>query len=504
MGKSSIFIMIFILLSKVLGFARDVVLSSYYGVSNVSDAYLLSMSIPVTLFTFIGVSIATIYIPMYNEIEKNESKESASSFSMSILLPVVTLSFIIALFTFFNSKIVVKLFAFGFEGETLALASDFTKILSTSFLFIGLKHLINAHLKVKGVLASPFLVGVPRNIIIIGAIVFSETFGVKVLFWGSVLAIISEFVTLSILLRCKRIKFFSKPKIKVSYILEFCKLSIPVMLGTSVSIINRLIDRNMASLIISGGISVLNYAVRLNQFIQGLFVVSITTVIFPAFSKHVVNDDESKLTELAQKSMNYIVFGLLPTCMGFIIFSNEIITLVYGRGSFTGEAIKLTSDALRFYSFSLVFVGLREVLIKIYYAKKNTKTPMINSSIGVTINIILNLILANFIGLNGLPIATTISSVVIFTLMYTDIKRRYNLKITLVSLSNLKIVLATLVMGTGSYMLFNNLINQFDLSLSMLITVVSAVILFIILSLLLGSIQALELFDKIKVRVLKR
>src|SRR5690606_26414608 len=125
------------IISKILGFGREITLSYFYGVSNISDAYLISSTIPTFVFALIGTGLAASYIPMYNKIAKEGGDLSANKFTNNLINLIIVGSTLIIIFTLIFTKPIVKLFASGFDNETLGLAVTFTRISILGIYFSG-------------------------------------------------------------------------------------------------------------------------------------------------------------------------------------------------------------------------------------------------------------------------------------------------------------------------------------------------------------------------------
>ena len=159
-----------------------------------------------------------------------------------------------------------------------------------------------------------------------------------------------------------------------------------------------------------GGISALNYANRITIFAQGIFVLSISAVLYPRISKLAV---QNKITEM-KKSLSSAVTGIsllmLPSAAGMIIFSQPIVRLLFKRGAFDDISLGLTASALTFYSIGIIGWGIGEVALRVYYALQDTKIPTILAAVGILLNIMLNVVLSSYMGIGGLALATSIAS----------------------------------------------------------------------------------------------
>ncbi|NLL49354.1 MAG: hypothetical protein GX249_12320 [Firmicutes bacterium] len=150
--------------------------------------------------------------------------------------------------------------------------------------------------------------------------------------------------------------------------------------------------------------------------------------------------------------MNLLV---IPSTVGVMVLSREIVVLLFGRGAFTPEAIDLTASALFYYSVGMTAFGLKDVLIRAFYALQDTKTPIMNATIAVIINIVLNIVLSRFLGIGGLALATSIAGIVSTFLMFITLRKKigpFGLREAVISF--VKISAASLVMGGIAYATF--------------------------------------------------
>lgn len=461
--------MLITLLSKILGFGREVFISYYYGATNISDAYFISLTIPVVIFSFIGTSVTTGYIPMYSNISKEVNERESYRFTniliTTTLLICTILVFVVQIFT----EPIVKTFASGFQGDTLELSILFTRVTIFGIYFSGMIFIINGFLQIKDKFIVPALLGFVYNIAIIISVHLSTKIDIIALSYGLVF---SSFIQLMILILFIRKEGFSVKIItdfKNGYLLKFAKITFPLIFGISITQINVLVDKTLASRIAVGGISALNYADRLNSFILSTVVMSITVVIYPMMSRVVTNNDIASLKKIISESVVTISVLLIPSTIGAIYFSRELVDILFARGAFDTNALGLTSSALMFYAIGMLGMGLREVLSRVFYSMQDTKTPVKNATIGMLINIILNIILSRYLGIGGLALATSIAATFTTILLFISLRKKiggFGLKE--ISISIVKVIFASLTMGALSKFSFNYLMNSFSQSLALL------------------------------------
>ena len=464
--------MIITLLSKLFGFVRDIALSYFYGTSDISDAYLISLTIPTVLFAFIGTGISTGYIPIFSKIEKNDGIEASNRFTNNLVNIFIILCTVVILLGLIFTTPLVKIFASGFEGKALELTIHFTRLSFFGIYFTFLIYIFSAFLQVKGNYIVPALVGFPMNLIVIISIFASHQRNVMYLPIGMVLGLFFQFLMLILFAKKMGYKYKYITDFKDKHLINMLYLSMPVIIGVSVNQINVLVDRTIASRIIIGGISAMNYANRLNVFILGIFVSSISTAIYPKISEKVAESNLVGLKELLSESVNLINMMIIPATVGAMLFSEPIVMLLFGRGAFDITAITITSSAMFFYSIGLIGFGLREILSRVFYSMQDTKTPMKNAVIGVFFNIILNIILSKYMGIGGLALATSIAAIVTTILLFISLRKKIGpFGMNQISISFLKILIASLFMGVFAKLCFNYLTSIISQNLSLLISI---------------------------------
>lgn len=475
MKKTALIIMLITIISKVFGFARELTLAYFYGASSVSDAYLVSITIPNSIFALIAAGLVAGYIPMYSKIMEDDGEVVANRFTSNLINILIAFSTIMIILGLLFTEQIVKVFAVGFTGETLALAVSFTKITLLAIYFIGIITIYSGFLQIKGNYYIPALIGFPLNLIIILSIVISPYTNVLVLAIGFIIAILAQLLLLIPFMR----KYNYRPKlvfdIKDKHIKRLAYIAIPIIIGVSVNQINVIVDRTLASQIVVGGISALNYAQKLNGFVQGLFVLSITVVLYPIISRMAVKKDMVGFKGALAESITGINLLVIPATVGFMLFATPIVSILFSRGAFGADALVLTSYALFFYSIGMIGIGLREVLTRAFYSLQDTKTPVINATIGVVLNIVLNIILSRYMGIGGLALATSIAAIFTSGLLFISLRKKIGpLGIKQISISFLKIILASLIMGLLAKLSFNyftaGLLSQ-NLSLLIAITI---------------------------------
>lgn len=483
MKKTALILMFITIISKVFGFIGEIVLSYFYGASSISDAYLVSLTIPSVLFSLIGVGISTGYIPVYSSIIKEKGKDRGYRFTNNLISFLMIICLILIILTLSFTKEIVLLLASGFTGDTLKLAIAFTRIAILSVGFSGLIYIFNGYLQVNEDFFSPAIMVIPFNIVILFSIIISAKINVIILSLGHTLAIAIQFLLLIPSIYRKSYKYCFTLDKGDKYLKKTLILIIPIIIGSSVHQINRLIDRAFASNITIGGVSAINYAYKLEAFILDVFVMTLVTIMYPMISKMASEKNIEDFKKIISQTMVGISVFVIPASLGGMIFAQPIVELLFGRGAFDSKAIFMTSNALCFYSLGMIANGLREVLLRGFYSLQGIKVPLTNAIIAIGLNTILNLLLYKPLGIGGIALATSIALILSTLLLFISFKRRIgDFGLKTIVLTFFKIIIASGIIAIISKSLYNALEGLIGGNLSLIISVgIGAGIYFIII-----------------------
>ncbi len=425
-AKAALGLMIAILLAKILGFGRELTLASVYGASGTSDAFLVAMNIPAVIFTAIGTSLGTAFIPIYCDVKSNLGEDGAKKYTNNVFNIVVLICIVISIIGVIFTPQIVKLFAVGFEGETFKQAIYFTRVMTLGMAFLGMSYIMMAYLQVNDNFIIPGLMPIPYNILIIASIIISAKVDSNLLPWGALIGLLLQFLFQLPFAMKKGYRYRPYVNFKDEQMKKMIWLIAPVLIGVAVNQINSIVDRTIASTLVTGSISALNYATKLNQFVMGIFIVSISSVIYPVLSKLSTEDNKEEFNKSIVKSVNTVSLLVIPISVGAIILANPIVKLLFERGEFDARATEMTAIALVFYSIGMIGFGLRDILGKVFYSLQDTKTPMINGIIAMFVNIVLNILFVKFTNMQlaGLAFATSISALITIALLFISLRKK--------------------------------------------------------------------------------
>ena len=442
----------FTILSRILGYIRDILIAVFLGASIFADAFFVAFRLPNTFRRlFAEGTFNAAFIPSYTSA-RIKSKKKGKIFADEVLsLLLLILLFIVTIAEIFTPYL-IYLIAPGFIEDSFkfSLAIELTRITFPFLLFVSLSSffsgILNSNNKFAAAAAAPIFL----NLVLISFILFSyfqNLNTVKLLSYGVTLAgIFQLFFLFYVTYNFYKPSFKLKLRISKNVKFFFKKL-LPSVLSSGVTQINILVGTIIASFQ-AGAVSYLYYADRVYQINLALAGIAVGTVSLPALSKSIKSKNYFKTFDIQNKSIQLSLLLSIPASLGLILASEEIVTGLFGYGSFTLADVEITSRALSFFGFGVVAFALIKILSNFFFARDNTKVPFYISALIVLLNIFISLSFFNQIGFLIIPVATSISTwigVVIF--LYILIRKNFiNLKMELFK-NIIKILISSLIMS---------------------------------------------------------
>jgi putative peptidoglycan lipid II flippase len=387
------------LISRISGFIRDILFANYFGANANTDAFFVAFKIP-NFFRrlFAEGALSQSFIPVFQEFRINKSK-LLKEFVQNIFGNLfVVLLIIVALGMYFSEEL-TYLFAPGFANDELNLASEMLFITFPYLLFISLTALcagiFNSHDRfiLSGI--TPFFL----NLSLIFFTIFSSSLFVIPIISLSYGLLVGGVLQLAIQLPLMyKLGFLSIPKINFynQGSMKVIKLMGPAILGTAAVQINLLIDTIVASLLVAGSISWLYFSDRLIELPLAIFGIAISIVILPVLSGHFQKKETSLYSNVLTKSVRLAMLIAIPSMCGLAILSGSIVSTLYMYGNFLISDVNMTVLSLIAYSLGLPAFIFLKILVTAFYSRQDTKTPVIYSLIGISINILSNLTILYF------------------------------------------------------------------------------------------------------------
>ncbi|KLE16726.1 murein biosynthesis integral membrane protein MurJ [Clostridium sp. C8] len=445
--KATFIVMLMTILSRVIGFGRDMLAAYHFGVEGSYDIYVASVAIPESVFMIVGLAISTTFIPILSEIRHNENKDEMFKFSNNVVTILSILSIVVIVLGLIFTKEIVNIFVPKFTKEQIELTIFLTRITLINIILLCVNACFASILQVCEDFIVPSLLGLFFNIPIIVYLVFFAEVSIIGLTIANVLGNLLRVLVQIPSLYKQGYRFKLYIDLRDEKLRSMIILILPVIVGAGANSINMLVDKSLASGLNTGAMASLEYSQRIVTFANTAITTSIVSVIYPLMANRLNAGDKQGFIKYLTKSIIIICLFLIPITFGMLFLSKEIVTVFYERGKFDSSAVVLTSMALFGYSLQLPFAGIRDILNSSLFSMKKTKVTTINGIIGVVINIALSIILSKYMGVLGIAIATSVSSLVIALLLLNSTKEvvgSFNISEVIIKIS--KIILSSTLM----------------------------------------------------------
>ena len=416
---------ILLLISKPLGFLREMTVAAYYGATSQTDAYNMAVNIISLSSAVISAGIAAVIIPAYNHKLLQKNKDEADSFANNILWITSLFYVLISIAGIIFAPALIKIFAPKFDAETTALTVKILRIIFIFTVFINISNYMSSVAKIYNkfnvtVIAGYFFTALT----VVFTVFFAKYIGVYALVLSYILFLLIQVLILIFSLR-KVFKFKAVLNFTDGGLKEIIKLSAPVYVSVAVWEINSVINRIFASGLIEGSISAMDYADRLRGLPDGIITSAVITVMFPLLSQYAAKKDFYNLKSAAVKTVSLLFCALSPIITVSLYYAREITRTVYERGAFTPDKTELTANIFIFAVISLAFSGGAVLLSNTFYSMRDTKSPRTAAIIMIACNIILNFIFVRYMRAAGLALATSIAFFIYFIILLVKFRLKY-------------------------------------------------------------------------------
>ena len=441
------------LVSRLLGLVRDRILAGTFGAGDELDIYYAAFRIPDLVFSLLVVgAISAGFIPVfvsYLNKDKEKSWHLANSVLNIMVLALVVASGILIIFT----PWLMKLLAPGFSPEKLALTIPLSRVMFLSPLFLALSAVFGGILQSFRRFLAYSLGPIMYNLgIIFGVLFFIKPFGLIGLAYGVVLgSFLHALIQIPTAYLCG---FRWQPvfDFKFEGVKRIFKMMPPRIVNLSLYQITTLVITFIASFLAVGSIAIFSLAYNILSFPLGIFGVSFTIASFPRLSESAQEKDKDSFVKTFSATLRQILFFVLPSSVILIVLRTQIIQVIFGTGRFGKEDIIITAQTMAYLSISLFAQSLIPLFMRGFFAWEDTKTPLLTSFLATLIVIPLAWYWSLSLGVVGLALAITVSSIFHLILLFIFLKK----KIGFLDLGNIlsstsKILIASLSAGLVIY-----------------------------------------------------
>jgi putative peptidoglycan lipid II flippase len=415
------------LVSKILGVIRDRVLAGTFGAGDTLDAYYAAFRLPDTIYGLLVLgALSAGFIPIFTDYlmrREDESHEAAWRLANellgifgAILLGATALMSLLA-------PVIVPAITPGFHGDKLELTIALSRVMFLSTFLLGLSAVMGGVLQGTKRFFAFAIAPLFYNLgIILGALFFVRLWGPMGLAVGVVLGaglhLASQYLPVS------GLGFKLKPRLHASDggIKNIAKLSAPRVLSLAVTQLDLTIATVIASTLAAGSVSVMNFASNLQSVPYSFIGVSYAVAAYPSLSRLAVKEDRVRFIENVNGVVRQILFFAVPAAIILLLLRAQVVRVVLGTGRFDWTDTVATADALALFAISIAFQSVSPLLIRAFYALKDSSTPLLVGLIAVGADIIGNITLSKTLGVPGLALAFSISSGIQVALLWVMLR----------------------------------------------------------------------------------
>ena len=476
--NASVIVSVIVVIGKVTGFARDAVIAAFYGVNWQTDAFFFAQNMPSMIFPAVCSSLSTAFISLYVSHSIKKGEKSGERYASRMLISSILIAVALSILALVFAPWIVPVFSPGFTEEQTILTIHLTRLTMGSFVLVMVQYMLTAILNSKKLFYGAQFAALFYNLSIILITIFlGHGQSMEVLTLTVVIGNMLQVVMLIAFIWKKFDFTLENPFHKETK--ELIKIAAPILFGNSIVQLNNIVDNILASYLESGAVSALSYSSNLNRFVTGVFITTLSTVIYPSLSESFANNNLKRFNDELIKSLTLLPIVILPISIITAIYADDIVKIVYERGSFDISATKLTAEALAFYAGMYVFTSIQEIITRAFYALKDMKTPMVNAAIAVAANSVFSIILSKIIGIGGIALGTTISSALASVILLISIKKKLSdIKFNLIYNTVIKVIISAAVMITILLLTKNMLIYLSPLIRFVVVTIIGFLIYF--------------------------
>lgn len=518
--KAAWIIAVVTIVSKLIGFVRDIIIANYYGAAMVSDAYYYAYQIPSLSLILLGgvggpfhsatVAIFSKLIPNLQEKPSEHVNKLYSTFMTATIIFFLALSAIMFIFP----RQIMGLIISGGSPDMINLAATHLKIMTPLLVIGGIVGIYYGILIIYRQFMLPNLSPIIMSLAIIGVVIAapSDQKGYA-LAWattiGAVLQLIIQYPNIRKLgYKLKpNFAFTNNPEFK-----EICELLFPAVLSSTVGQIHIYVDMFFTSSISEGAWTAIGYANRVFQFPVGILVTAFLVPLFPIFAKLVADKDYNGIKNYFNKGVGVLFFGAIPIIIGILVVGMDAVRLVFERGLFDEKATFMVTEALWFLSVSIIPYVFRDSITRVYYSFNDSKTPFVVAFSSIVLKLVLNYVLISkmHFGIGGITLSTSLVTLFNACVLGMFITKKMDMDYKSLFINLLKMVVAGVITGGICYLCafeFDKFVHlakvPFEIIKITFIAVVCMVI-YIPLNLLFKMEYAGELFNRLSAKLVRK
>ncbi len=418
----------FTLASRLVGLLRDRLFAAHFGPSEVLDAYYAAFRLPDLLFNLLILgTLSAAFIPVFTEYFVKDHEEANTVANTILNISFLFMAALCGVLYLFVPQLTHAL-APGFVGEQYENTVSLTKIFLLSPIIFTVSNVFTSMLQSLKRFLLVSIAPIIYNLgIIFGIIFLYPRFGVTGLAYGVLLGALGHMaIQIPGILKTgfvfKPILDFKHPALK-----KFLSLFLPRIIGVESSQVSLLIASIIGSTLVTGTITVFNFANNLQAVAVGVFGLSFAVAAFPTLAEQFSEKNEQKFAESLGNTAVHILFFVVPISVLIILLRNQIVSVLFLTGKFDIEAAKLTANTLGVFAISIFSQSLAPLYARAFYARHNTITPVLASLTALVLNALGSFYLGQRFGVLGLVAGFSFASIVQVSLLFFLLKTKMHI-----------------------------------------------------------------------------
>jgi putative peptidoglycan lipid II flippase len=453
------------LLSRLLGFVRDAMIAWCFGTGFGADAFLAAFRIP-NLFRrlFAEGSLSSAFVPVLTETLWKSGHAEARSLAAAAARMLAGLLIVLCLVGMAAAPWIVRLMTPGFAEPKLDLTVSLARIMFPYLFAAGMAALCMGTLNVFGNFAAPALAPALFNIAMIVSILVAAPLAGRPEYALALAVLIGGAVQLAL-----QLPFLARHQIPVwrrarafhPALARVARLMVPAVLGGAAYQINVLVGTLLASFLPEGSVSYLYYAERLLEFPLGVVAMAGATAVLPSLAREAAAGDAAALRSTFGYAFRMVSFLTLPAMAGLILLGEPIVVLLFQRGEFGAESVRLTTQALLYYALGLWAFSAVRIVVAAFFALQDSRTPVRVATMSILANVVLGVVLMRPLAHGGIALAASLASFLNLALLLLALRKKLTaVDWRAIGASLGRSLVSTLVMAAGVAFMARTVMGQ--------------------------------------------
>ncbi|MGI8801869.1 MAG: murein biosynthesis integral membrane protein MurJ [Solirubrobacteraceae bacterium] len=453
-------------LSRIAGLVREIVASSYFGVTGRFSAFTIAFQVPnLVRALFADAALSAAFVPVFTELLEQKRRQEAFRLASTLLFVILIVLGAITAFFILAAGLVMPLFiGHTFDHQLTTLTVGLSQVLFPIVVLLGINGLVVGILQTYDHFSIPAIAPVVWNLVIIVVLIalrghFHGQDQIYAYAIGVLAGTVVQLAMAVVALRRIDFRFEFAFDWRDERVRRVLRLMVPVCLGLGIINFDLLINSSLGTLVSQEAPRAIDAAFRIYMLPQGMFSVAVATVLFPALSAFAARRDIDGLRAAMSNGLRQINLLLVPAAAFIVVLSTPIVRLVFQHGSFGAPDTQRVSTALFWFAFSLPFSGLNLMLTRTFFSLQKTWMPTKLAAVNMVADVIVSLALYKPFGIAGLVIGTAVASAVMTVLQAVYLRRELagRLEGHQTIMISARILVASTFMAAGAYVVYSAL-----------------------------------------------